>query len=158
MSTWIKCLCLCLYTMELLNDKSEGHKWNVWSVVWKTACFFICCYFFVGVRSDCDIKPHASGLWGLSWGAVITQQGAYLRQPCLLSEPMEQTWSLGEHRTVGPMMHRTSLFRLGNNKQVTCCTLHLQSLHTVFVFFPSLYLLYMLNERHSAMVPSLWTM
>lgn len=52
----------------------------------KRVFFIVLLFFFVGVGFDrALIAPVASGVLGC--GAVITQQGAHLRQPCLLSEP-----------------------------------------------------------------------
>lgn len=126
-------MCLGLYTIEPLSDSKS--KWNVWSASLsyeKQPVFSMCYYFCWSWIWKTLITPIASGV--LSCSAVITQQGAHLRQPCLLSEPRDQAQCLGEHRKASPMMLGPPLRSLGNNKQVTWCTLHPQSLLSAIVF------------------------
>lgn len=74
--------------------------------------------------------PNASVASGVpSYRAAITWQGTHLRQPCLLSEPRDQVWCLGQHGEASPMMHRPPLHGLGNNKWVTCS-------HNIHSYFP----------------------
>lgn len=150
MSIWIRCLsklCLRSYTIEPLSDSnSKGKcKWNVWSisVSYEKRAVFQCVIIFVGVKFEKTLTaPVASGV--LSCDAVITQQGAHLRQPCLLSKPRDQAWCLGEHRKASPMMHGPPLHSLGNNKQVTWCALHPHSHPSVILFlFPAFSLVWM---------------
>ena len=90
-------------------------------------CFSMCYYFFVEVGFEKTlITPAASG--APRYAAVITQQGAHLRQPCLLSEPRDRAGCLGEHRKASPVMLGPPLHSLGSNKRVTWFTLHPQPL------------------------------
>lgn len=87
--------------------KSKGCKWNVWSlsVIHEKQAVFSMCYYFCGSWIWKDINRVCS-LWGAELRCSDNaEQGAHLRQPCLLSEPRDQAWCLGEHRKASPMMH-----------------------------------------------------
>lgn len=97
------------------------------SVSYEKQAVFHCVIIFVGAGFEKTlIAPVASGV--LSCSAVIMQQGAHLRQPCLLPEPRDWARCLGQHRKVSPMMHGPPLHSLGNNSRVTCCAPQPQTL------------------------------
>lgn len=124
-------VCVLIHTEQSLwmTAKGEGCKWSVWSmsVSYEKQAVFHRVIIFVGAGFEKTlIAPVASGV--LSCSAVIMQQGAHLRQPCLLPEPRDWARCLGQHRKVSPMMHGPPLHSLGNNSRVTCCAPQPQSL------------------------------
>lgn len=121
LSIWIRCLCVWfLYIIEPFSDRKKG-KLSLTVSKKKTSRY---------VRVWSEKAPNASVASGVpSYSAAITWQGTHLRQPCLLSEPRDQAWCLGQHGEASPMMHRPPLHGLGNNKWVTCS-------HNIHSYFP----------------------
>lgn len=121
LSIWIRCLCVWfLYIIEPFTDRKKG-KLSLTVSKKKTSRY---------VRVWSEKAPNASVASAVpSYRAAITRQGTHLRQPCLLSEPRDQAWCLGQHGEASPMMHRPPLRGLGNNKWVTCS-------HNIHSYFP----------------------
>lgn len=124
-------VCVLIHTEQgrWMTAKGEGFAngaYEALSVSYEKQSVFQCVIIFVGAGFEKTlIAPVASGV--LSCSAVIMQQGAHLRQPCLLPEPRDWAWCLGQHRKASPMMHGPPLHSLGNNRRVTCCA-HPQTL------------------------------
>lgn len=122
LSIWIRCMCVWfLYIIEPFTDRKKANCPLLCQKKKKTSRY---------VRVWSEKAPNASVASGVpSYRAAITRQGTHLRQPCLLSEPRDQAWCLGQHGEASPMMHRPPLRGLGNNKWVTCS-------HNIHSYFP----------------------